>query len=145
MKGDGLGGIRGLLDTTSVMAELWALRDDLNLAIQLGIRWLEVELDAKVIVEMLNNANSANIKFSPLLFYCRSLIARFTQVRVAHVYREVNRCSDFLAKKRCCMREDFVIFEVSPSDELDKLLVSDVNGLYCYRRVATTLAFVASL
>ena len=73
-----------------------------------------MELDAKVIVEMLKNANGANIKFSPLLFDCRSLIARFTQVRVAHVYREVNRCVDLLAKKGCCMREDFVIFEVSP-------------------------------
>ena len=136
---------RSIGHMTSVMAELWALRDGLNLAFQLGIRWLEVELDAKVIVEMLNNANSTNIKFSPLVFYYRSLIARFTQVRVAHVYREVNKCADFLAKKGCCMRENFVIFEVSPSDELDKLLVSDVNDLYCYRRVATTLASVASL
>ena len=73
-----------------------ALRDGLNLAIQLGIGYLEVELDAKVIVEMLNNANSANIKFSPLLFDCRS----FTQVRVAHVYREVKRCADFFGQER---------------------------------------------
>ena len=43
------------------------------------------------------------------------------------------------------MREDFVIFDVSPSNELDNLLVFDSNGLYCYRRVATTLAFVAGL
>ena len=43
------------------------------------------------------------------------------------------------------MREDFFIFETSPSDELDKLLVSDVNGLYCYRQIATTLASVVSL
>ena len=68
-----------------------------------------------------------------------------TQVRVAHVYREVNRCADFLAKKGCCIREDFLIFETSPSDELDKLPVSDVNGLYCYRQIATTLASVVSL
>ena len=49
-------------------------------------------------MEMLNNAdsaNSANIKFSPLLFDCRFLISRFTQVRVAYVYREVNKCADF--------------------------------------------------
>ena len=74
-----------------------ALRDGLNLAIQLGIGYLEVELDAKVIVEMLNNANSANIKFSPLLFDCSALIERFTQVRVAHVYREVK---DFFGQER---------------------------------------------
>ena len=130
---------------TSVMTKLWALRDGLTLAIQLGIRCLEVELDAKVIVEMLNNADNFNKKFSPLLLDCMSLIASLTQVRVAHVYREANRCASFLAKKGCCMREDFVIFDVSPSDELDKLLVSDINGLYYYRQVATTLASVASL
>ena len=65
------------------MAELWALRDGLKLAVQLGIGCLEVELDAKIIVEMLNNAdsaNSANIKFSSLLSDCRFLIARVTQV-----------------------------------------------------------------
>ena len=57
----------------------------------------------------------------------------------------MNRCADFLARKGCCLREDFVIFESSPSDELDKLLVSDVNGLYCYKQIATTSASVASL
>ena len=93
-----------------------------------------MELDAKVIVEMLNNADSSNKKFSSLLLDCRSLIASLTQDRVTHVYREVNRCVDFLAKKGCCMREDFVIFDVYPSNDLDKLLVSDINGLYCYRR-----------
>ena len=77
------------------MAELWALKDGLNLAIQLGIKQLEVELDAKVIVEMLNNVNNANIKLSPLLLDYRSLMVSLTQVWVAHVYREVNRRADF--------------------------------------------------
>ena len=40
--------------TTSVLAEWWALQDGPILAIQLGINQLEVELDAKVIVELLN-------------------------------------------------------------------------------------------
>nr|POF00171.1 hypothetical protein CFP56_65964 [Quercus suber] len=35
------------------MVELWALRDGLNLAIQLGIGCLEVELDAKALCEEL--------------------------------------------------------------------------------------------
>ncbi|XP_075659165.1 uncharacterized protein LOC142629055 [Castanea sativa] len=136
---------RSIGHTTSVMAKLWALKDGLNLAIQLGIGYLEVELDAKVIVEMLKNSNSTNIKVSPLLLDCRSLIARFMQVRLAYVYREGNRCADLLAKNGCYMREDFVIFETSPSAKLDRLLIYDCNGLYYYRRVATTLASVASL
>ena len=42
--------------------------------------------------------------------------------------------ADFLAKNGCCMREDFVVFDVTPSNELDRYLVFDRNGLYCYRR-----------
>ena len=71
-------------------------------------------------------------------------MANLTQVRIAHVFREANRRANFLAKKGCCMREDFVIFDVSPSDELSRLLVSDRNGLYYYRQVANTLASVAA-
>ena len=51
---------RSIGHTTSVMAKWWALRDGLILAIHLGINQLEVELDAKVIVEMLNSANCPN-------------------------------------------------------------------------------------
>ena len=43
------------------------------------------------------------------------------------------------------MREDFVAFDVVPSNELDRYLVFDRNGLYCYRQVANTLASVASM
>ena len=42
---------RSIGHTTSVLAEWWALRDGLILATQLGVDQLDVELDAKVIVE----------------------------------------------------------------------------------------------
>ena len=76
------------------MVEWWALCDGLNLAIQLGINQLEIELDAK----------------------------------------------DFLAKRGCSLAENFVVFDTSPSDDLNVLLEADRNGLYYYRRVANILA-----
>nr|POE86012.1 putative ribonuclease h protein [Quercus suber] len=51
---------RSLGYTTSIIAEWWALRDGLTLAIQLGCQQLEVELDAKVIVELLKSNSIAN-------------------------------------------------------------------------------------
>ena len=63
---------------------------------------------------MLNNVDSSNKKFSPLLLDCRSLIASFSQIRIAHVFREANRCADYLAKSGCYIRENFVIFDVFP-------------------------------
>ncbi|KAL0001603.1 hypothetical protein SO802_015384 [Lithocarpus litseifolius] len=131
--------------TTSVMAELWALRDGLHLAIQLGINFLEVELDVKVIVEVLNNSDCPNMKLSPLLHDCKSLLSRLMQVQVVHVFREANKCADFLARRGCSMREEFVIFDAPPFVDLANLLVLYVNGWSDLRLVATTLASMASL
>ena len=43
-----------------------------------------------------------------------SLLGRIPLVRVKHVYREINRCTDALARQCCNMQEDFVVFDVSP-------------------------------
>ena len=80
--------------TSSIMAELWALRDGLRLADHLGIWQLEVELDAMVIVELLNSKKNPNSVYAPLLFDCRYLLGKFPQVRVVHVFRKANKCAD---------------------------------------------------
>ena len=64
---------------------------------------------------------------------------------MGHVFREANKCIDFLVKRGCSMMENFVMFDTSPSDDLNVLLNANMNGLYYYRRVANTLASVASL
>lgn len=61
------------------------------------------------------------------------------------MFRETNKCTDFLAKRGCSMMEIFVVFDTSPSNDLNVLLDSDVNGLYYYRHAATTLAFVVGM
>ena len=104
-----------------------------------------VELDAKVIVELLNGVECSNRSYSPLLNDCRSLIARLVQGRVGHVFRETNQCVDFLAKGGCVMLENFAVFDTPPFADLYILLDSDKNGLYYYRHVVSTLAFVSSL
>ena len=136
---------RSIGHTTSVLAEWWALRDRLILATQLGIDQLDVELDAKVIVELLNGAECPNRSYSPLLNDCKSLMASLVQVRVRHCFREANQCADFLAKRGCNMVDNFVVFDSPPSAELYILLDSDKNGLYYYRHVASTLASVGNL
>ena len=62
-----------------------------------------------------------------------------------HVYREANQCADFLAKRGCSMRENFVVFDISPSVDLNILIEFDKNGLYYYKCVANTLTSVVSL
>ena len=136
---------RSIGHTISVMAEWWALRDGLNLAIQLGISKLEIELDAKVIVEVLKSTNCPNISFTTLSCDCRCLMARFRRVRVGHVFREANKCANLLAKRGCSLMENFVVFNTSPSDDLNVLFEADRNVLYYYSHVANTLASMAIL
>lgn len=78
--------------TSNIIAKFWALRDGLQLAIQLEIQNIEVELDAKVVVDFMNSTTIANRAYSSPLNDCRSLL------RVVHVFREANKCANALAK-----------------------------------------------
>lgn len=57
---------RGLGHTNSIMAELWALRDGLVLAKEMGLNNLVIELDALSVVILMNNG-SENLLIEPLL------------------------------------------------------------------------------
>lgn len=60
--------------TTSIIVEFWALRDGLRLASQMGITHLAVELDAKVIVDLVLSRNTPNSSYTSLLNDCRFLL-----------------------------------------------------------------------
>ena len=61
---------------TSVEAELSALRDGLALCLSLNIPAVEIEIDAKVVVDWINNGNISILTFLPLLWIVgRSLVA----------------------------------------------------------------------
>ena len=63
--------------TTSIIAEIRALRDGLLLADQIGVQNLVIELDAKVVVELVQSETTSNAFYSSLLVDCRSLLGRF--------------------------------------------------------------------
>ena len=89
--------------TTSITAKFWALRDGLLLADQIGVQNLVIELDAKVLVELVQSETTFNAFYSSLLADCRSLLGRFQHYKVQHVFHEVNRVADALAKLVCHM------------------------------------------
>ena len=93
---------------TSMSAEFWALRDGLKLALSEGIENLIVELDVRVVVDLVNFNVDTNKPYFPLLCDCRCLLRRIPWVQVVHVYREGNRCTDALARWGSTMEEDFV-------------------------------------
>ncbi|KAK7817373.1 hypothetical protein CFP56_042843 [Quercus suber] len=114
------------------------------LASQLGITQLLVEVDAKVVVELMLSSKSSNNSFSALLNDCRYLVCQFNQVRINHIYREVKRCPDHLAKGGCTLIGNFVVLDSPNSDELCIILDSDAFGLYFLRLSTSTSPFMAS-
>ena len=91
------GFIRHVGATNSFAAELWGLRDGLVLCSSLNISCLTIEIEAKVIVDVLQNSDYVNHIISPILDDCRNLMTRFQQVQVKHCYRHANHCADLMA------------------------------------------------
>ena len=55
--------------------ELWAIRDGLMLCTKRNLAMVEVELDAKAVVDMLANSQYLNNVISPLIEDCRHLVS----------------------------------------------------------------------
>ena len=91
--------IRFISVSTNVIAKLLVLLDGLMLAIRLDISFLEVELDAKIIIDLVNYWSDTNRAYSSLPTNCRSLLIRLQQVKMSHVYWELNKCTNILTKK----------------------------------------------
>ena len=99
---------RPLERTNSCMVELWALRDGLLLAKELGINNLIVELDALSVVLLMKNS-TCNLLMEPLLME-PLLLKAFPNTQVVHAYREANQCTDALAKMGAISLTSFVVF-----------------------------------
>ena len=138
------GFMRNIGQATSVAVEFWALRDGLMLAAQLGINHLHVELDAQVVVNLVLSKKAINNSCVALLNDCRYLLEQFQHVKVAHVFREANRCADNLARAGCSFPGNFVVLDVSPNEGLCSILNADANGLCTLRLSARTSPFMAS-
>ena len=136
--GWGAGFARKIGITTSFLAELWALRDGLSLCVNRSILAVDVELDAKSIVDAIVNPNYSNIFASALLDDCRHLIQQIPQVRFKHCFREANRCADALARMGGLLEDDFTVFE-SPPVDISVLLEFDSKGLYMNRLCPASL------
>ena len=102
------GHARALGNTNNIVAELWALRDGLNLARELGLNNLIIELDALSVVILMNN-DSENLLMKPLLTDCKNLLKAIPNKRVIHTYRKANQCANALAKLGANSLSSFVV------------------------------------
>ena len=118
--------------TTSFAVELQGLKDRLLQCLNLHLPIIEIEIDAKSIVDLLNNPKATNNVVSPLVDDCRYLISQLPRVRVKHYFREANRCADVLARLGSNQAIDFYVFS-SPLVDIMDFLKADAHGLYLNR------------
>ena len=72
------------------------------------------------------------------------LLHQFNQVRISHVFREVNRYIDYFAKGDYTLIGNFVVLDSPISDELYIILDSDASSQYSLKLSAITSPFMAS-
>ena len=119
---------------SSVLAELWTLNDGLLLARQLNILNVNIELDADLLVHLLNNPSSHNLMLEPFLNDRRNLIKTFLSCTVTHIFREANRCVDKLANVGATQAVNFLLL-YEPLPVVADLLAFDKAKLFCNRMV----------
>ena len=136
-----IGFARKIRTATSFLVELWALRDGLRLCLQIQAQAVYIELDAKAIVDALHSQSCTNTVIYSIMEDCRHLVTQIPQTRVKHVYREANRCADFLAKLGTGLQNDFAIFSSPPVDLLS-ILEDDVCGFSVNRLCPVVLVDV---
>ena len=101
--------------TTSVAAELWALRDGIKLCISLKLSAVIIELDAKLIVELMQEEDCNQNSIDALVRDCRSGLREIPLFQIQHCYREANKCADALARRGGLTLTGFCCFLRPPS------------------------------
>ena len=129
--------MRKLGNMSSIVAKLWALKDGLNVAKQLGIENICIEMDAVFIVHLVSSPSVVNLMLEPLLTDCRNLIKTFPNHMVTHVFKEANGCVDCLARMGANLNHDFDVHLLyNPLDVVVDLLAREKAGTaYCNRLI----------
>lgn len=124
-----LGYSKHIIITSSFIAELWPMRDGLSLCINRNFLAVDIELDAKAIIDVLTNPNQTNSVISTIMDDCRQLASQIPQVRFSHCFKEANRCADGLIRMGTQQSLDFILYD-SPPMASGIFADFDHSGLY---------------
>lgn len=135
-----VGFARNIGISSSFIAELWALRDRLMICVHRNFNAVEVEVDARAVIDVLSALKCTNSLAAPLVDDCKQLATQIHQIRFKHCFREANRSADKLASIGVAQDSQFKLFLCPPVD-LVTVFNSDLNGL-SLTRICTDSVFV---
>ncbi len=91
---------RGIGEATNNVAEYTALIAGLELALDKGVREVEIYMDSELVVsQLLGRWKIKKDTLRPLAVKARALMGRFDSVSLSHVRRELNADADRLANQ----------------------------------------------
>ena len=103
-------GMRDLLETRlALLLNCWALRDGIQLCLELNLPAVIIELDAMLVVNLLRSTNHNPNGNNNLVADCREGLARIPKVKIQHCYREANKCVDALARRGALLPCNFLV------------------------------------
>ncbi|CAL1353768.1 unnamed protein product [Linum trigynum] len=83
---------------TAITTELWEILHGLQLSWRKGIRFLILESDSPLALDLIKNRTDAAHPHATILGSIRHLLARGWVVQLAHTYQEGNRVANWLSK-----------------------------------------------
>ncbi|KAL0011217.1 hypothetical protein SO802_006325 [Lithocarpus litseifolius] len=101
---------RAIGHTSSVAAELWALRDGINLCIALNLTNVIFELDTKLVVNLVQKGNDGPSGNDVIIADCIEGLQKILRINIQHFFREANKCADAFARRGALLPQDLVIF-----------------------------------
>ena len=117
-----------------IEAEAWGLLLGLKMAVKLKIERLEVECDSELLVNMINQGANQLHPLKTIINSCIELQNTFIDCRVMHIYREINKVADSLAK--CSLDRDLGVQVLDqPPMHITQALLDDLSDFPCFRNV----------
>ena len=111
---------------TSVLAELWVLKDGLTLVTSLGFSNVLIKLDSLIVLSFFNHDSVIHPCLMNIVNDCISLLLQISNYKMSHIFREGNKCADAMARLGGSLSPDFVLYS-SPHDCIKDLLSFDLS------------------
>ncbi|KAL4298591.1 hypothetical protein AHAS_Ahas17G0016200 [Arachis hypogaea] len=93
------GFMANLVCCSAFWAEMWGIYHGLKIAWDLGLRRIIMESDSTAVVTILNKKEGLHSHLEPLVRSIANLMQKNWELRIENIYREDNKCTNWLAKE----------------------------------------------
>jgi hypothetical protein len=101
----------------------------------MGLRKIDLHIDSAVVVQMLLNRKLNSNSDGSLVLNIPNLMELDWEAKIAHAYRETNKCADALTNIGCQLGREIVFYEECPP-QLRELVQADAMGITIPRMIS---------